>query len=563
MMPGAQIVTRPERTLNEDELSLVRVCLALGAADFGGPLSAQEEKIAAQAALVPLVNRAVDHVRDKVGRGEDPLGELFLSARTPESRRSVGAFYTPDAIVAPMVKWLAGAKPDLWVDAGCGSGRFSAAAARISPESTILAVDSDPIATVMTRAHLRLVGAKRVRVIHGDYMRLQGVFPHEGRIAFVGNPPYVRHHDLAPAQKAWAHAAARRLGMSISGLAGLHVHFFLATALYMRPGDIGCFVTSAEWLDVGYGEFLRRLLVEKLGLVSLHLVEDSATPFLDAMTTALVTCFGAGATRSVRLQKVPRSLQFGSLSAVGTPVSITALAREPRWSGLFERQPKAARPSASIRLGSLVRVHRGVATGANEFFVLKKQEAADRGLMAFCRPVLTRAEQVITSGGIIKHDSIQDYILDLPSVLPDSAETVRAYLAEGESRGIAARYLCAHRKPWWRLGLKEPPPIVVTYMARQAPVFALNQARASVLNVLHGLYPTTPMTEEELRLLVEYLNVHREEFRGLGRTYHGGLEKFEPREVESLPIASLDILEKVGKGDPEDEWYPRLFPDLD
>jgi hypothetical protein len=44
------------------------------------------------------------------------------------------------------------------------------------------------------------------------------------------------------------------------------------------------------------------------------------------------------------------------------------------------------------------------------------------------------------------------------------------------------------------------------------------------------------MTEGELQRLVAHLNEVRHSFRGRGRTYQGGLEKFEPREMEALPV---------------------------
>jgi len=47
---------------------------------------------------------------------------------------------------------------------------------------------------------------------------------------FLGNPPYVRHHHIAAKGKDWLRRAAREQGLPASGLAGLHAHFFLATA---------------------------------------------------------------------------------------------------------------------------------------------------------------------------------------------------------------------------------------------------------------------------------------------------------------------------------------------
>jgi len=73
-------------------------------------------------------------------------------------------------------------------------------------------------------------------------------------------------------------------------------------------------------------------------------------------------------------------------------------------------------------------------------------------------------------------------------------------------------------------------------MARQAPLFALNPDGLALLNIGHGIYPNYRSTDDELVLLVSALNGAREQFRGAGRTYHGGLEKFEPGEMEALPV---------------------------
>src|SRR5277367_3042197 len=89
---------------------------------------------------------------------------------------------------------------------------------------------------------------------------------------FISNPPYVRHHGIAPAWKRWLTREARRIGLAASQLAGLHVHFFLATAKGGKPGDVGAFLTASEWLDVNYGDLVRRLLLGPLGGTSVHIL---------------------------------------------------------------------------------------------------------------------------------------------------------------------------------------------------------------------------------------------------------------------------------------------------
>ena len=71
-------------------------------------------------------------------------------------------------------------------------------------------------------------------------------------------------------------------------------------------------------------------------------------------------------------------------------------------------------------------------------------------------------------------------------------------------------------------------------MARRPPAFVLNQAEARHLNIAHGLYPRESMTSTVLTALVKYLR-DAATMRG-GRVYAGGLTKFEPREMERIPV---------------------------
>jgi hypothetical protein len=138
----------------------------------------------------------------------------------------------------------------------------------------------------------------------------------------------------------------------------------------------------------------------------------------------------------------------------------------------------------------------------------------------------------MSSGGVVRNTKDRRVVIDLPAKVDRNRHpAVDTYLRAGEAAGVPDRYVCSHRRPWWRLGLGQPPPIVATYMARQAPVFALNPDRLVLLNISHGIWPNDGVDPHEL---VERLTMARASFAGAGRTYHGGLEKFEPGEMEAL-----------------------------
>src|SRR5262249_30134431 len=160
-----------------------------------------------------------------------------------------------------------------------------------------------------------------------------------------------------------------------SRLAGLHVHFFLATLAHAAPGDTGVFVTAAEWLDVNYGRALRELLLGPLGAESVHVLGADAEGFAGTATTAAITCLRRRARPpAVRLRAVAGVRGLGSLAG-GRAVARAELAAAGRWGALVTERPAApgsagssgrSRPPAGfVELGELSRVHRGQVTGAN------------------------------------------------------------------------------------------------------------------------------------------------------------------------------------------------------
>lgn len=523
-----------EYELDPTIVEIVRLACQLGACDIGGPLSEAELLVARTARSSAEPDDAcVANARKDILRGGDPLGTAYEAAKTRRSRQRGGVFYTDPSVVSSMVRWVLATDPQQVVDAGCGSGRFAAAIAKTRPNTPIIALDIDPVATLICRATLGISGASQFRVANTDFTTAQ-IERIQGHTAFLGNPPYVRHHDLRPRQKAWLSSEAAGLGIKFSQLGGLHTHFFLATALHAQPGDVGCYITNAEWLDTNYGAGPKSLLLNRLGLQSLHIFDDTAVPFHDAMTTAVISCFRVGADAdSIRVKQVRSTRELGALNG-GSRIMKSRLPAKARWSSILNGNGHRAK-EGWIQLGDVAEVHRGMVTGANSYFVMSRDEARERGLMKFVRPVLTSAREVINSGGQIRAEEIVNVVLAPPKDVDLSREPeLASYLKEGSRKGVPETYVCSHRKPWWYMAFKAAPPMVVTYMARQTPTFATNADGIAILNVLHGIHPRTELID--LSGFVSKLNCARATYQDAGRIYHGGLQKLEPREMENLLV---------------------------
>src|SRR5207244_4356569 len=121
---------------------------------------------------------------------------------------------------------------------------------------------------------------------------------------------------------------------------------------------------------------------------------------------------------------------------------------------------------------------------------------------------------------------------------------IEDFLNLAESLGASKGFIAQHRKAWWSVGLREPAPILASYMARRPPAFVVNAAGARHINIAHGLYPLEPMSEAVISAIANYLSAHVNVSNG--RTYAGGLTKFEPREMECLLIPEPALLLQAG-----------------
>jgi hypothetical protein len=521
--------------MNSGERNLAALAAALAGDDAA--LTASEERLLVGTAKPNRV--LIDAAKAAILVGGDPLGAEFCKLRSAEKRRDMGATYTPPAIVSAMIGWAESmGTPARVVDPGIGSGRFVSAAAARFPDAVLVGVDIDPMALLMARANAAVLGyADRLTLHLLDY-RLLDLPQINGRTLYIGNPPYVRHHDISERWKTWFAATAHRFGFKASKLAGLHIHFFLRTREIAQQGDFGAFITAAEWLDVNYGSTLRSMLADGLGGSAVHVIDPKAQPFTDALTTGAVTCFHVGNRPShFSVRAVHRLEDLAPLDA-GRAVGWDEIAKARRWS-VFTRPHKDI-PAGFVELGELFRAHRGQVTGCNVAWIAG-DEAKDIP-NRFKRPTVTRGKELLavrtelaTGAGLRK---VVDLPVSLDDLNPEELKAVRKFLKWAKTTGAEESFVAQHRKAWWAVQLGAPAPVLVTYMARQPPAFVLNTAKARHLNIAHGLYPREPLKPEDLAAILTWLRVHV----GMsgGRVYAGGLVKFEPKELERIPIPALE-----------------------
>jgi len=485
----------------------------------------------------------VSAVRTAIQSGTDPLGTAYCLIKSAKERRGSGQTFTPIEAVSGMFSW-AEKQGEIAriVDPGAGSGRYVLHGLRRNLSAHGIAIEMDPLVALLLRANAFSLGVQdRLQIHICDYRALQ-LTPIQGRTLFIGNPPYVRHHEISTQWKDWYSESLKALGHASSQLAGLHLHFFVKTLALAKPGDLGCFITAAEWLDVNYGQSLRDLMTNGLGGKAVFVVSPEVPIFGDALVSACITCFSPGSKAGeIEFKEIESAEQL--LDLTGGHFAEKARARAERSWSILVRNREIVRQDGFVNLGEFFRVRRGQVTGKNSVWVTHDNRfgLADEFLV----PSITDAADIIDA----PNNRIEDLtrlkrVIELPSSLDeldeDRRSAVMEFLEWARSEDADKGYIARHRKPWWRVDMKDIPQIVVTYMGRRPPVFAINTAGAGLINVAHGLYPKVQFDEETLQKLVAWLNTNVS--KDSGRVYAGGLTKFEPSEVMRLQIPGIAML---------------------
>ena len=490
--------------------------------------------------------------------------QMLDEAKSHEERNRLGQFATPPALAHAMLahaRSLGVEGAVRFLDPSIGTGSFySALLATFSSDEIKAArgVELDPHYGEPAR---KLWAETGLELTLGDFTRTASPPEAERATLLIANPPYARHHHLDPAEKARLAALASRVaGVRPSGLSGLHAYFLYLCHAWMAPNALAGWLIPSEFMSVGYGGEMRRYLCEQVTLLQVHRFDAADVQFADALVSSAVVWFR---NAPPPLGHTVRFSEGGTLDAPQRTrlIPLAALRSASKWPPRDAAVVSSGDGAATVSLGSLFTIRRGLATGGNDFFVMTEAEAEARSLpQAFLRPVLPSPRYVREA--VIERSDDGGPAIERRRVLLDcdlSESTIEhaypalwAYLQEGVERGISERYLCRSRKPWYAQERRAAAPFLCSYMGRgdaEPFRFFQNHSDAIATNVYLNLYPR-PFLAKALAAdatLAEALwdslrRLTPSELVAQGRTYGGGLHKLEPKELAAAPLTGLPLL---------------------
>jgi adenine-specific DNA-methyltransferase len=439
-------------------------------------------------------------------------------------------------------------------DPATGTGVFFSALCQVLPDDKIgsaIGIEIDPERGSATQ---RRWSHRGLHVVSGDYLHMD-LLPR--RTLIIANPPYIRYQNVQPDYRVrLRERASVQTGIHISGQSGLYVYFLLLSHAWMDLGAIAAWLIPSEFMETNYGLAIRQYLTQKVQLIRIHQFSLDTVQFENALVSSAVVVFR---------NNPPVTDQTACLTSGGSllhpehteQVKVGELKREGKWTIPWVRKHRFS--SSHPRLGNLFKVHRGLATGANSFFIMERSMALQRGIPEIAlRPVLPKAR--VLRGDIIEREEdgyprVVPQLCLLDCALPE--EQIREmypYLMrylESIPKSMLSRTLVRNRHPWYKQEQRQPAPFLCTYMGRggqnSAPLrFFWNKSDAIATNTYLMLYPQNALdrlvTERPDMLASIFIFLKETISQSLldnGRVYGGGLHKIEPRELLNVHLSFL------------------------
>lgn len=472
--------------------------------------------------------------------------EQFIRSTSLPQRKRLGQFFTPSAYANIMVDWIAAVSPQSVIDPAVGTGVLIDACQKRGVGDRFTGYDVDPLALELAKSRLTTT-----ELLQRDFL-LDGW--DERFDAAVANPPYIIHreHNLDPDTIDFI---AHRSGHRLSRQSNLYVYFVVKICEQLAHGGRAAIVIPAEWTSANYGQSLKAYLLDKGLLHGLVTIDQAGHAFADNMATASILLIENGGTPAKLVQSyyVPDEVVPKSLAAleqnsdvIHRTLSTDLLRSNKKWDALL-CQPAPHFTEGVVKLGDLVTTKRGIATGANRFFLLNREEAENCGLdtarMDRCVGKTAQVEDIRFTNADFERLAVAGQACFLFNPKGDLTPAEAAYVKRGELQGIPLKHGPRTKRIWYAAESRKPAPIWASAFGRARMRFIYNIAEVKALTCFHGLYPKD-LDLMQMRALAALLcsNAMQGAIAAHVRRFASGLMKLEPRDILDIDVPDIRLL---------------------
>lgn len=347
-------------------------------------------------------------------------------------------------------------------------------------------------------------------------------FPGDDYSVCIGNPPYVKHHDL---DEVWRDKTAERmgeeLGVVVNRKANLYV-YFLALALQKTKADgLVAMVVPMEWTIRPSAEWLRTYIANNKWDVDIYRFKDRI--FHGVETTASITIVnkknGEGRWNYFDIRRDASTDTHVITAAKG----ISCIAYEKRGT---------------------VWGMRGMSPGTQEIFTLTEGERIHAGLKREdVVPCVTSLRRFPTNEPTLNSSAFKKHFIDagekcwlIRSFEDDMHPRLSVYL-HGIPEPQRQTWTCLNREVWYRFPIHPVPGMLVSGgFSGKGPKTVINLVKAHAVGAVHGIHSDNRfLSWRSVQTYIERINFARKVL-----SHSGALRKIEIRQLNCVLNAYMD-----------------------
>ena len=477
----------------------------------------------------------------------DRIERDYLDTVGESHRKTFGQFFTHPKVAGFMVRWIADSKNRHVHDPSFGLGAFYNVASKLRVRFTASEIDSE-ILTHWKNANPN----SHIDISREDYLLSWG--KNLGNV--VCNPPYMRFQKFKNRDLVF-HRFEEQLGIRLSGYTNSASAFLVKSLSELESSGRLAYIMPLEFLNTGYGTLIKERLIDGAHLSAIISLDCEKDVFPDSLTSVGIILYDSSSKySSVRFFTANSIESLDSIldQEAVSEVSYTRLAPEAKWLTYFEDDLISVSSEKSTTLDYYGRFTRGIATGANEFFVLRPSDADMLELEdSELTRIITKSSQI--QKPFFTDDDHSDLMnSDEPTLLfsPNGrhSEKARDYIQLGERGGFHQRFLTKSRTPWYKTESRVPSPLLLGVFARGRFKVVRNRSSALNLTCFHGFQPNLSGLKYLDHIFLYLTSAVGQEVISLSmRRYGDGLNKFEPNDLNSALVPSLDVFDEIPQSD--------------
>lgn len=315
-----------------------------------------------------------------------------------------------------------------------------------------------------------------------------------------------------------------------------------------------------EFLNTGYGARVKEYILSQGRIRAFIRFDCEKDVFPDATTSIGIILFEKTSPGVVSFYVVRQLDELETIFQRDPEKTVRQSDLRPcdKWFTYFESSAPFVRSECLIPIATYGTFSRGIATGANEFFVLRPSQVAALGLSPEeVAPCITKSCQV--KHPVFTNERWFDLVVrDAPvyllNVRTNLSRRAAEYIRRGERSRFNQRYLTRMRKPWYRIESRLPSPILLGVFSRDGYKVVRNYTGVLNLTCFHGFQPNLFGREFIDHLFLYLLSAAGRRIISLNmRKYGDCLDKFEPNDLNQAFAPNIDWFSSIDRGLVEQE----------